>query len=48
LLVFERQVLRRYGLVGPEEEQRIRNDDELEKLIRGEVIVKYTTIQRIK
>jgi hypothetical protein len=49
LLVFERQILRRiYGQVQTEEGWRIRNNDELEKLVRGEYIVKYIRAQRIK
>jgi hypothetical protein len=50
LLVFERQILRRIydGPVQTEEGRRIRNNEELEKLMRGEDIVKYITAQRIK
>jgi hypothetical protein len=39
LLVFARQILRRmYGAVTPEEGWRIRNNYELEELIRGDDI----------
>ena len=49
LLVFERHTLR--GLYGPfqcEEGWRISNGDELEKLVRGEIILTYKRAQRIK
>jgi hypothetical protein len=49
LLVFERQILRR--ICGPVETEgwRVRNNDELEKLVRGEEdIFKYIRAQRIK
>ena len=48
MLVFERQILRVYGPVQTEEGWRIRNNDELEKLMRGEDVVKYIRAQRIK
>jgi hypothetical protein len=49
LLVFERQILRRInGPVQTEEGWRIRNNYALEKLMKGEGIVKYTRAQRIK
>jgi hypothetical protein len=49
LLVFERQILRRiYGPVQTEEGWRIRNNDELEKLLGGDDIAKYERAQRIK
>ena len=46
--LFERQILRVYGPVQTEEGWRIRNNDELEKLMRGEDVVKYIRAQRIK
>ena len=46
--MFERQILRVYGPVQTEEGWRIRNNDELEKLMRGEDVVKYLRAQRIK
>jgi hypothetical protein len=47
--VFEKQLLRGiYGAVQTEGGKGIRNDDELEKLMTGEGIVKYTRAQRIK
>jgi hypothetical protein len=49
--VFARQILRRiYGPVQTEEGWRVRNNDELEKLMRGEdtSIVNYIRAQRIK
>jgi hypothetical protein len=48
LRLFERQILRVYGPVQTEEGWRIRNNDELEKLMRGEDVVKYIRAQRIK
>jgi hypothetical protein len=40
--VFARQIFRRiYGPVQTEEGWRVRNNDELEKLMRGEDIVNY-------
>ena len=49
LLVFGRHILRRmYGAVQTEEEWRVKNKIELEKLMRGEDIVKYVRPQRIK
>jgi hypothetical protein len=49
LPVFERQILRRIcGEVQTEEGWRIRNKDELDKLMRGKYIVKYIRAQRIK
>jgi hypothetical protein len=48
LFVIERQILRRiYGPVETEEGWRIRNSDELKKLMRGNDIVKYIRAQRI-
>jgi hypothetical protein len=42
LLVLEKRILRSvYGAVQTEEEWRIRNNDELNKLMRGEDMVKY-------
>jgi hypothetical protein len=49
LLLFERQVSRRvYSPVQTEEGRRITNNDEMEKLMRGEDIVKYIRAQMIK
>jgi hypothetical protein len=47
--LFETQTLRIiYGAVKTEEGWRTGNNDELEKLMRGNDIVKYITAQRIK
>jgi hypothetical protein len=49
MLVYERRILKRIqDPVKPEEGWGIRNNEELEKLMRGEDIVKYVRIQRIK
>jgi hypothetical protein len=49
LLLFERQVLGRLcGAVKTEEGCRIRNNDELDKLMRGGEVVKCIRAQRIK
>jgi hypothetical protein len=49
ILVFGRQILKRkYGRVKPEEGWGIKNNDKLVKLMRGEDIVKYIRIKRIK
>jgi hypothetical protein len=49
LLVFERQILRRIcGPVPTEEGWRIKNNDELEKLMREEDLANYIRVQRIK
>jgi hypothetical protein len=46
--VFERQILGRiYGPVQTEEGRTIRNNDELEKLMKGENIVEYIRVQRL-
>jgi hypothetical protein len=45
LFVFGRQTLRSvYGALETEERRRVRNNDELGKLIRGEDIFKYTRV----
>ena len=49
LLVFERHILRRiFGPVKCKEGWRIRSNNKLQKLIKGEDIVKYIKAQRIK
>ena len=49
LLVFERQILREiFGPLQSTEGWRIRNNNELQKLIKGEGTVKYIKAQRIK
>ena len=49
LLVFETQILRKiFGPVQYKEEWRIRSNDEFQKAIKGEGIVKYIKAQRIK
>lgn len=46
LLLFERQILKQ--IVQTEEGWRKRNDEKLEKLMRGEDIIKYIKAQKIK
>jgi hypothetical protein len=49
LAVFERKILRRiYGPVKENESWRIRQNDELEAIIKGESIVKFIKSQRIR
>jgi hypothetical protein len=49
LLVSERQFLRKIlGLMQCKERWRIRSNNELQKLIKGEDIVKYTKAKRTK
>jgi len=48
LLVFERKILR--GIFGPKEEsqtRRIKNSEELDKLIKHENVVNYSKVQRL-
>jgi hypothetical protein len=49
LVVFERKILRRiYGPVKGDESWRIRRNDELEAIIKGENIVRFIKSQRIR
>jgi hypothetical protein len=49
LVVFERKILRRiYGPVKENESWRIRRNDELEAIIKGENIVRFIKSQRIR
>jgi len=49
LAVFERKILRKiYGPVKENELWRIRQNDELEAIIRGENIVRFIKCQRIR
>ena len=49
LAVFERKILRKiYGPVKENELWRIRRNDELEAIIKGENIVKFIKCQRIR
>jgi hypothetical protein len=49
LAVFERKILRKiYGPVKENELWRIRRNDELEDIIKGENIVRFIKIQRIQ
>jgi hypothetical protein len=49
LLVFETQISRKiFGPIGSKEGWRIRSNNELQKLIKGEDIVKYIKAQIIK
>jgi hypothetical protein len=49
LLIFERQMLRKIdGPIHCKEGQRIRSNNELQKLIKGEDIAKYIQPQKIK
>lgn len=47
--MFERQVLRKiFGLIPDQERWRIRSNNKLKKLIKGEDTVKYVKAQRIR
>ena len=49
LAVFERKILRKiYGPVKENELRRIRRNDELEAIIKGENIVRFIKCQRIR
>jgi hypothetical protein len=49
LAVFERKILRKiYGPVNENESRRIRQNDELEHIIKGENIVRFIKCQRIR
>jgi hypothetical protein len=49
LAVFERKILRKiYGRVKENELRRIRRNDELEDIIKGENIVRFIKSQRIR
>jgi len=49
LLVFERQILGKlFGPIQCQEWWRIRSNNELQKLIKGEDVVKYVKTERIK